>query len=78
MSIIELRSIRLVAFGQVTLVVGHWVAAVTAVIAVVGACSVWSLLWVWVELSTAVMSVVADSGSARTMLFKFIFPGEIV
>ena len=58
--------------------VGHWVAAVTAVIAVVGACSVWSLLWVWVELSTAVLAVVADSGSARTILFKFIFSGENV
>ena len=61
-----------------TLVVGHWVAAVTAVIAVLEVSSVWSLLGVWVELSTAVLAVMDDSGSARTIMLKFRFPGEIV
>ena len=44
-----------------TLVVEHWVAAVAAVVAVVGMSSVWSLLWVYVELATAMLAVMADS-----------------
>ena len=55
------------------LVVTQWVVVVTAV---VGARSAGTLFWVWMELSVARFAVVADSGSARTILFRF--PGEIV
>ena len=59
-----LGSIRLVSVGQVTLMVEHWVAAGAAV-------SVWPMAWAWVGLATAEVAVMADSGSAGTILFKF-------